>query len=121
MFLQTAILGSGAYLAIRHEISAGMMIAASIIGRALQPIEVAVANWKGFLAAGEAWGRTSALFQEIGVEPKRMALPRPQGSLSVNSIVAAAPGERTPVLKGVSFSLSAGEILGVVGPSAAGK
>ena len=122
MFLQTSILGTGAYLAVGHEISAGMMIAASIvIGRALQPIEVAVGNWKGFLAAREAWGRMKALHQAIGVEPERMRLPRPNGVLIVDDVVAAAPGGKTPVLRSVSFSLGAGEILGVVGPSAAGK
>jgi ATP-binding cassette, subfamily C, bacterial len=122
VLLQTAILAAGAYLAIAHEISAGMMIAASIIvGRALQPIEVAVGNWKGFLAAREALARMKRLFEAAGDEPLRMPLPRPLGALNVESLVSSAPGGRTPILKGVSFALGAGETLGVVGPSAAGK
>jgi ATP-binding cassette subfamily C protein len=121
-FLQTLILGTGAYLAVAHEISAGMMIAASIIiGRALQPIEVTVANWKSFLAAREAFGRMKQLHQAVGPVPTRMLLPRPTGNLSVESVMAAAPGGKTPILKGISFDLKAGELLGVVGPSAAGK
>ena len=122
MFLQTAILGIGAYLTVEHEISAGMMIAASIvIGRALQPIEIAVGNWKSFLAAREAFARMGQLFQAVGAQPERMPLPCPKGLLSVENIVAGAPGGRTAILKGVSFTLGAGELLGVVGPSAAGK
>jgi ATP-binding cassette subfamily C protein len=122
MFLQTAILGTGAYLTIQHEISSGMMIAASIlIGRALQPIELAVGNWKSFLSAREAFGRMRRLVEVVGGEPERMALPRPVGILSVEGVVAGAPGGKTPILRGVSFTLSAGELLGVVGPSAAGK
>ena len=122
MFLQTGILGFGAYLAVEHEISAGAMIAASIIiGRALQPIEVSVANWKGFLAAREAFGRMKLLFRAVGEEPERMPLPRPKGSLTVENIVAGAPGGTAPILKGISFSLAPGELLGIVGPSAAGK
>ena len=122
MLLQTMILGVGAYLAVQHEISAGMMIAASIlIGRALQPIELAVANWKGFLGAREAFGRVSGLLALVGAEPERMSLPRPQGSVTVENIVAGAPGGRAPILRGVSFAVGAGELLGVVGPSAAGK
>jgi len=122
MFLQTAILGIGAYLTVEHEISAGMMIAASIvIGRALQPIEIAVGNWKSFLAAREAFARMGQLFQAVGAQPERMPLLCPKGLLSVENIVAGAPGGRTAILKGVSFTLGAGELLGVVGPSAAGK
>lgn len=122
MFLQTMILGVGAYLAVQHEISAGMMIAASIlIGRALQPIELAVANWKGFLGAREAYGRMGRLLELVGAEPERMSLPRPQGSVSVENIVAGAPGGKAPILRGVSFAVGAGELLGIVGPSAAGK
>ncbi len=80
MFLQTGILGLGAYLAVVHEISAGTMIAASIvIGRALQPIEIAVGNWKSFLAAREAFGRMKLLFHAVGVEPERMRLPSSKG------------------------------------------
>jgi ATP-binding cassette, subfamily C, bacterial len=122
MFLQTGILGLGAYLAVEHEITAGAMIAASIIiGRALQPIELAVGNWKSFLAARESFGRMRMLFHAIGVEPQRMPLPAPKGLLTVENVVAAAPGGKMAILKGVSFKLGAGELLGVVGPSAAGK
>jgi ATP-binding cassette subfamily C protein len=99
-----------------------MMIAASIlIGRALQPIELVVGNWKGFLAAREAYGRMKAVLFIVGAEPERMPLPRPSGSLSVENIVAGAPGGNTPILRGITFALGAGELLGVVGPSAAGK
>jgi ATP-binding cassette, subfamily C, bacterial len=122
MFLQTLILGTGAYLAVQHEISSGMMIAASIlIGRALQPIELAVAHWKGFLGAREAYGRMNRLLEIVGSAPERMSLPRPSGALSADNIVAAAPGGKTPILRGVSFSIGAGELMGIVGPSAAGK
>jgi ATP-binding cassette subfamily C protein len=122
MFLQTGILGLGAYLAVEHEITAGAMIAASIIiGRALQPIELAVGNWKSFLAAREAFGRMKLLFHAVGVEPERMSLPSPKGLLAVENVVAAAPSGQTAILKGISFKLGAGELLGIVGPSAAGK
>jgi ATP-binding cassette subfamily C protein len=99
-----------------------MMIAASIIiGRALQPIEIAVSNWNSFLAAREAFARMRQLFQVVGAPPERMPLPCPKGLLSVQNIIAGAPSGKTAILKGVSFTLAAGELLGVVGPSAAGK
>ena len=82
MFLQTAILGVGAYLVIQREISAGSMIAGSIlIGRALQPIELAVANWKGFLAARSAYSRLKGLFHIAGGEQPRLNLPAPSGQV----------------------------------------
>lgn len=123
MFMQTAILGTGAYLVIQRELSAGQMIAASIlIGRAMQPIEVVVGNWRGFVAARSAFGRIRGLFSLAGVEPERMSLPRPEGALYIADLIAAAPGRgNPPILKGVSFNLEPGEIIGVVGPSAAGK
>ena len=123
MFMQTAILGTGAYLVIQRELSAGGMIAASIlIGRAMQPIEVAVANWKGFIAARSAFDRIRSLFSVAGVEPERMSLPRPVGALQISDLIASAPGPNNPpILKGVSFNLEPGEVVGVVGPSAAGK
>ncbi len=123
IFMQTGILGIGAYLVIQRELSAGQMIAASIlIGRAMQPIEVVVGNWKGFVAARSAFGRIRGLFSLAGVEPERMPLPRPEGALQIADLIAAAPGPgNPPILKGVSFNLEPGEVIGVVGPSAAGK
>jgi len=122
LFLQIIILGTGGYLAIEREISPGGIVAASIlIGRALQPMEVAVGNWKNFVGARGAYRRLKALFEVAGTEPERMSLPRPQGDLAVESLVAAAPGQREPILRGMSFSLKPGEVLCIVGPSAAGK
>ena len=123
IFMQTAILGVGAYLVIQRELSAGQMIAASIlIGRAMQPIEVVVGNWKGFVAARSAFGRIRGLLSLAGVEPERMSLPRPEGALQIADLITAAPGHgNPPILKGVSFNLEPGEMIGVVGPSAAGK
>jgi len=122
VFLQVAILGTGAYLTIEQQSTPGAMIAASIImGRALAPVEVAVANWKGFLAARSAYDRIRELFAIIPDEADKMPLPAPEGYLSVEQLIAVPPGGREPVLRGISFSLKPGEVLGIVGPSAAGK
>jgi len=122
MFLQIVILGTGGYLAMEQQISPGGIVAASIlIGRALQPMEIAVASWKNFVSARGAYRRLQGLFGMAGAEPERMALPRPNGALAVDSILVAAPGQREAILRGVSFALSPGEVLCIVGPSAAGK
>jgi ATP-binding cassette, subfamily C, bacterial len=121
-FLQIAILGTGAYLSIERESTPGAMIAASIImGRALAPVEIAVANWKGFVAARSAYDRIMGLFGILPEEVDKMPLPAPQGHMTVENIVASPPGAKDPVLRGVSFALKPGEVLGVLGPSAAGK
>ena len=121
-FLQIAILGVGAYLSIEQELTPGAMIAASIImGRALAPVEMAVANWKLFIAARTAFERIRGLLIMLPEETPKMALPPPEGHISVENIIAAPPGSKEAVLRGVSFALQPGEILGVVGPSAAGK
>jgi ATP-binding cassette subfamily C protein len=122
VFLQIAILGTGAYLSIEQQSTPGAMIAASIImGRALAPVELAVANWKGFLAARSAYDRIMGLFGILPEETEKLPLPAPEGHLSVENIIAVPPGAKDPVLRGVSFALRPGEVLGVLGPSAAGK
>ncbi|MGD1877678.1 MAG: type I secretion system permease/ATPase [Kiloniellaceae bacterium] len=120
--LQVAILGTGAYLALQQAISPGVMIAASIImGRALAPVEGAIGNWRGFIMARNAKGRLSAFFDKDEAPSPGLPLPRPKGAISVERLVAAPPGLSKPVLKGISFALEAGESLGIIGPSAAGK
>lgn len=122
LFLQIIILGTGGYLAIEQEISPGGIVAASIlIGRALQPMEVAVGSWKHFVGARGAYRRLKALFEMAGDDVRRMSLPRPKGALTAEAVLATAPGQREPILRGVSFSLEPGEVLCIVGPSAAGK
>jgi len=121
-FLQIAILGTGAYLAINQEASAGAMIAASIImGRALAPVEIVVSQWKSFLATRSAYDRISELLAIVPSKPERMKLPDPTGELSVQNLAVAPPGAERPVIYGVSFALPAGSALGIIGPSAAGK
>ncbi len=120
--VQVLILGVGGYLVLEGELSAGGIVAASIIvGRALAPIELAVSQWKVFQGARGAWGRLQELFRQIPQNQLRMPLPAPKGDIRVEQIVAAAPGERTPILRGVSFQIEKGDALAVIGPSAAGK
>ncbi len=122
MFLQSAILGLGAWLAINDQVTGGSIIAGSIVmGRALAPIEMAVGHWKAFINARAAFARLGTALAAAGEQGGRMKLPRPKGHLTVERAVVVPPGSRTAILKGVSFALAAGEALGVVGPSAAGK
>ncbi|MGI6246010.1 MAG: type I secretion system permease/ATPase [Pseudochelatococcus sp.] len=122
MFSQSLILGIGAYLAINREISPGMMIAASIIvGRCTQPIELAIGNWKGFVGMRGALKRVRMLLTAVPAGPARMRLPDAKGQLVVENLVVRAPGRDLPVLKGVSFGVREGTVLGIIGPSAAGK
>ncbi len=120
--LQVAILGVGAYLAVRQIITPGVMIAASIVmGRALAPIEMAINSWRNFVSSRAAFGRLKAIMGQTHRAPTQKKLPKPTGRLSVEGIVAAPPGVQGPVLNGISFDLAKGEVLGMIGPSAAGK
>lgn len=122
MFLQVAILGAGAALAIQQIITPGAMIAASIVmGRALAPVEQAIGHWRQFIGARQSYSRLDGLLREAPEAAEPLKLPRPEGHLSVERVVAVPPGAAKPALKGISFSLAPGEALGVIGPSAAGK
>jgi len=122
LVLQVAMLGVGGYLVLRYELTPGGMIAGSIIlSRALQPVEQAIGTWKSLLAARSAYTRLDTFMTQTQQRPAAMALPEPHGHLSVEKVIFTPPGGQKPVLKGVSFSLAAGESVAIVGPSAAGK
>ena len=123
LMLQSAVLGLGAYLVILGELTGGAMIAASIMtSRALAPIEIAVAPWKGFVAARQGLTRLKQVLGAPQFEQReRTALPAPTRALTAENLIVAAPGLQTPILHGVSLRLEAGQGLGVVGPSASGK
>ncbi|MCB8823567.1 type I secretion system permease/ATPase [Microvirga rosea] len=122
MVLQSAILGLGAYLVIQGQMSGGLMIAASIMmSRALAPIEIAVAHWKGFTAARQGYRRLQHIMSLIPPQTQLMGLPAPKAHLAVEEIYVGAPGAQQPVVQAVSMQLQAGQGLGLIGPSASGK
>jgi ATP-binding cassette subfamily C protein/ATP-binding cassette subfamily C protein EexD len=122
LFLQMGILGAGAWLVLRHELTPGGMIAASIVlGRALAPVEQAIGTWKQTMGAREAWRRLAELFAQPPLHPAVMPLPTPRGHLRVEGVTYAPPGAKAPVLKGVTLEVMPGEVLAIIGPSAAGK
>jgi len=122
MVLQSGVLGLGALLTIWNESSAGIMITASILmGRALAPVDLAIANWRSFVAARQGWSRLTELFQKVPPTPERMPLPSPESSLAVERLSVLEPGGQRFLLRDVAFSLKAGQSLCVIGPSGAGK
>jgi ATP-binding cassette subfamily C protein EexD len=119
---QSLVLGLGAYLVLEQQITPGLMIAGSILlGRALAPIDLMIGSWKGFIAARGQYARLNTILKQIPDDKEKMALPAPSGKLSVENVLVSSPGSRAPIVKGVSFSLEPGELLGIIGPSAAGK
>jgi len=122
LLFQSMILGLGAYLVLQAEMTPGMMIAGSIImGRALAPIDQMIGGWKGFVGARGAYDRLNDLLAQIPAEQRRMSLPRPRGEFAVETVAAAPPGVRMATIRGINFAVPAGEHVGIIGPSAAGK
>jgi ATP-binding cassette subfamily C protein len=122
MMLQSAVLAVGAYLVIHQEASAGIIIAGSILSaRALAPVDLAIAHWKGFVTARQSWQRLNKL---LAVSPKQtapMQLQPPVQRLSIENVSGAPPGVPKLVVQDVAFHLEAGQGLGIIGPSGSGK
>jgi ATP-binding cassette subfamily C protein len=122
MFLQSAMLGLGAYLVLQNQLTAGAMIAGSILmGRALAPIEQAIGQWALVQRASKGWENLTALLSEVPVEQPRTALPRPRAVLLAEQVTVVPPGQQQASLRMVSFVLNPGQAMGVIGPSGAGK
>jgi PrtD family type I secretion system ABC transporter len=122
MILQVLILAAGAYLAIHQVISPGAMIAASIImGRGLAPIEQAIGGWRGFINAKASFIRLEGLLDTAVDEKDKMSLPAPTGHLTFDKVVGGPPGAALPTMRGISFEINPGDVVGVIGPTGAGK
>ncbi len=122
LLLQSAILAVGAWLVINQQSTAGIIIAGSILGgRALAPVDLAIANWRGFVAARQSWARLANLLAHLPVQNAPMPLQPPARTLVVQGAAVAVPGGPTIVCQDVNFSLNGGKALGVIGPTASGK
>ncbi|MBP7414983.1 MULTISPECIES: type I secretion system permease/ATPase [unclassified Acidovorax] len=122
--LASLLLGLGCWLLLQDKLNggAGMMIVASILGgRMLAPLVQVVSQWQTVVNVRDAWARLDALLEAVPARDPGMALPAPRGALLVEQLIAAAPGNPAPILRGVQFALAPGDVLAVVGPSAAGK
>ena len=122
MMLQSAVLAVGAYLVIYQTATSGVIIAGSIIAaRALAPVDLAIANWRGFVGARQSWHRLTRLLAMIPQKQMPMALQPPVKTLLVESASAVPPGQQKIVAQDVSLMLQSGSGVGIIGPSGAGK
>jgi PrtD family type I secretion system ABC transporter len=122
LMLQSMMLAIGAWLAVRGDISAGAIIAGTIVyGRALAPVEQIITHWRSSTKAYEAYKKLEALLAAAPPMPEKTALPAPKGNLVVDSLRVAAPETKTLILSNISFDLPPGKMLAVIGPSASGK
>jgi len=122
MFLQSAMLGLGALLVLKGELSPGAMIAASILlGRALAPVEMAIGHWPSVQRARLGWWALIDLLAAISEPSTRLQLPKPAAHLAAHNLSLRPPGHAEPALRSVSFDLRPGVALGVIGPSGSGK
>ena len=120
--LQSLILGVGALLVLDGSITAGMMIVCSILmGKALGPVELAIGTWKQMLSTRAAYQRLDEMLKAAPKRGNSVSLPAPKGVLALENVYAGAPGNQATILKNLSFGVNAGEVVGVVGPSASGK
>jgi ATP-binding cassette subfamily C protein len=122
MTLQSAVLGVGAYLVIHQEATAGIIIAGSILSaRALAPVDLAIAHWKGFVVARQSWKRLNTLLEKFPASAEPTQLQDPSRRLSIEGVTLAPPGESRMVVQDVTFALDAGHGVGIIGPSGSGK
>lgn len=122
LMLQSGVLAVGAWLAVKGEATGGIMIASSIMtSRALAPIELVIANWKGFVSSRQAQHRLAQLFNALPANSMTVELPPPAASLTLENVSVVAPGDKRAIVHDASFSLQKGAGLGIVGPSASGK
>ena len=122
LFLQSAMLGLGAYLVLIDQLSPGAMIAGSILlGRALAPIEMIVGQWATFQRGREGWRKLAVLLGSVGIEDQRMQLPKPKARLLADQVTVVPPGEKQASLRLISFDVKPGMAVGVIGTSGAGK
>lgn len=120
----SVLLGISAWLLLRNELNGGgamLIISAILGGKLLAPLNKIVQQWRAFVSVGGAWERLTKLLALVPAETSQMSLAAPKGNLTVESLVAAPPGQPTPVLRGVQFAVPAGKVLVVVGPSGSGK
>lgn len=122
MFLQSAMLGLGAYLVLQDEVTAGVMIASSILlGRSLAPIEQLVGHWPQVQRARKGWQQLGDLLSKVRPDQPRTSLPKPKARLEAHALTVVPPGDSRAKLKTVSFKVEPGQALGVIGPSGSGK
>ncbi len=120
--VQVLMLGFGAWLVIHEHATPGVMLASTIIlGRALAPVEMLIANWRAIVEARGAWSRLQAQLGKPPLGRVGTELPRPKGRLAVEGLTVMAPGGQRPLLQGVGFSAEPGQVLAVLGPSGSGK
>jgi ATP-binding cassette subfamily C exporter for protease/lipase len=122
--VSSLLMGLAAWLLLNNMLNGGpsMMIVGSVLGgRVLAPLSQLVAQWNSVVNVRAAWSRLESLLAQVPVKPQAMPLPAPRGVLTVEALMAGAPGQQVPIVRGVQFALNPGEVLAVVGPSASGK